>query len=196
MMDKIKKGDEVIFIKNYRGIVQAGESHIVDKVIEIKDKVKGIYIKLDFTWVYLSSDMFNEYCKKKVITEKVVIEEIDRNLNRIEDEIISKTIKNIHSAQDNYLIGVENFCEKVKESFNSKTEYDYINPNHYKTGGKEVIDMMVDVWGKELVIAHCEMNAFKYRMRVGKKPNQPIEQDIKKAEWYENKAKELRNELS
>lgn len=194
MMDKIKKGDEVIFIKNYRGIVQAGESHIVDKVVEIKDKVKGIYIKLDFTWVYMSSDMFNEYCKKKVTTEKVSIPEVklDKELAEAENEITNAFYKELDKEVKKY----NNFCEKVKESVNLKTEYDYINPNHYKTGGKEVIDMMVDVWGKELVIAHCEMNAFKYRMRVGKKPNQPIEQDIKKAEWYENKAKELRNELS
>jgi hypothetical protein len=193
MIDKIKIGDEVIFIKNYRGIVQAGETHVVDKVIEIKGKVEGVYIKLDFTWVYMSSDMFNEYCKKKVITEQVVIEEIDRNLNRIEDEIISKTIKNIHSAQDNYLIGVENFCEKFKKSVNLNTAYDYINPSHYKLGTMETFDMMVLIWGKEKAIAHCEMTAFKYRMRAGKKPDQPIERDMEKAKWYDNKANELRN---
>lgn len=71
-------------------------------------------------------------------------------------------------------------------------EYDYINPNHYKNGGKEVIQMMEDIWGVEALIAHCEMTAFKYRMRVGLKPDQPIERDLEKAKWYEDKAKELR----
>lgn len=55
--------------------------------------------------------------------------------------------------------------------------------------------MMVDIWGIEKTIAFCEMNAFKYKMRMGDKPNQPLEQDIKKAEWYLNKAKELQTKL-
>jgi hypothetical protein len=71
--------------------------------------------------------------------------------------------------------------------------YDYINPNHYKGFSKETIDMMVDIWGKEAVATHCEITAFKYRMRIGSKPNQPIEQDLNKSNWYLNKAKELRD---
>lgn len=70
--------------------------------------------------------------------------------------------------------------------------YDFINPNHYKQGSKEVIDMMVSIWGKEIVALHCEITSFKYRMRLGNKPDQPIERDFEKAIWYENKAKELR----
>jgi len=74
-------------------------------------------------------------------------------------------------------------------------DYDYINPDHYKSLSKEVWEMMVDIWGKEAFIAHCEMCAFKYRMRLGSKPDQPIERDLNKARWYENKAKELKSEL-
>lgn len=72
--------------------------------------------------------------------------------------------------------------------------YDFIKPDHYKNFSKEVIDMMVDIWGVEHVISFCEMNAFKYRMRLGTKPEQPIERDLKKANWYLNKANDLRNE--
>jgi hypothetical protein len=74
-------------------------------------------------------------------------------------------------------------------------QYDYINPSHYQNSGKEVWEMMVDVWGVEAFIKHCEMCAFKYRMRLGLKPEQPIERDLSKAEWYESKAKELRAQL-
>lgn len=70
--------------------------------------------------------------------------------------------------------------------------YDYINPNDYQGMSKEVWEMMVDIWGVEAFIKHCEMTAFKYRMRVGKKPDQPVERDLEKAKWYENKAKELK----
>jgi len=70
--------------------------------------------------------------------------------------------------------------------------YDYINPSHYKSYNKEVIDMMVDIWGKENVAMYCTITAYKYRMRLGKKPDQPIEQELKKEQWYLNKAQELR----
>ena len=35
------------------------------------------------------------------------------------------------------------------------------------------------------------MTAFKYRMRIGNKPDQPLERELAKAKWYEDKAKEL-----
>lgn len=77
----------------------------------------------------------------------------------------------------------------------TNNDYDYINPSHYKVGGKEVYEMMIDVWGKEKYIAYCEMNAFKYRMRLGHKPDQPIERDLNKARWYEEMAYKLKKEL-
>jgi len=73
--------------------------------------------------------------------------------------------------------------------------YDFVDPQHYKDGGIEAIDMMRRIWGDEKVIAHCEMNAFKYRVRVGKKPGADIQTDLAKAAWYENKAIELRKLL-
>ena len=54
--------------------------------------------------------------------------------------------------------------------------------------------MMIDIWGKDKYIAFCEMNAFKYRMRAGLKPSQPIERELEKANWYESQAMKLRNE--
>ena len=71
-------------------------------------------------------------------------------------------------------------------------EYDYINPSHYKQGGKETIEKMVDIWGAENVAIHCEITAFKYMERLGAKPDQPIERDLAKARWYLNKAEELK----
>jgi hypothetical protein len=65
------------------------------------------------------------------------------------------------------------------------------NAKHYKETRIEVIDMMLAIWGKDAVMVHCEMTAFKYRMRMGHKEGQSIEQELKKARWYEAKAKEL-----
>lgn len=71
-------------------------------------------------------------------------------------------------------------------------DYDYINPSHYCSGSIETIDKMVRIWGKEATATHCEMCAFKYRERIGLKPDQPVERELEKIKWYENKAKELR----
>ena len=70
--------------------------------------------------------------------------------------------------------------------------YDFINPDHYKKYSVEVIDMMIAIYGKEKTAAYCELNAFKYRMRMGEKPEQPINRDLEKEKWYINKANELR----
>ena len=48
------------------------------------------------------------------------------------------------------------------------------------------------IYGKEKTAAYCELNAFKYRMRMGEKPEQPIDRDLEKEKWYINKANELR----
>lgn len=74
-----------------------------------------------------------------------------------------------------------------------KENYDHVRPSHYKQNSKEVWEMMIDIWGEDAFIKFCEINAFKYRMRLGLKPDQPIEQDLAKARWYENKANELKS---
>ena len=68
---------------------------------------------------------------------------------------------------------------------------DPINPAHYKSYSVETIDMMVAIYGKEKVAIHCELTAFKYRMRAGKKGDVSV--CLKKENWYLNKAKELRS---
>lgn len=73
--------------------------------------------------------------------------------------------------------------------------YEHVNhPSHYNNYSKEVIDMMVDIYGKKNTALFCEMNAFKYRMRMGTKPDNPIQQDINKEKWYLNKKHELEND--
>ena len=73
--------------------------------------------------------------------------------------------------------------------------YEHVeHPSHYNHYSSETIAMMVAIWGKERVADWCEITAFKYRMRMGTKPDNSIEQDLKKEQWYLNKAKELRNE--
>jgi hypothetical protein len=71
--------------------------------------------------------------------------------------------------------------------------YDCINPGHYKNYSLETIEMMAAIYGQAATALYCEMTAFKYRMRMGTKPGNPVEQDLKKERWFLDKAKELRN---
>ena len=63
-----------------------------------------------------------------------------------------------------------------------KADYDYINhPLHYTNGKKECIDEMIELFGKDNVAMYCDITAYKYQYRQGKKPNTPAEQDKQKA---------------
>ena len=81
--------------------------------------------------------------------------------------------------------------EKPTELLNFEKP-DNVNPEHYKKLPKETIEIMVDIWGEEAVAIHCQISAFKYRMRLGHKEGQELLDEIGKIEWYENKARELR----
>lgn len=76
----------------------------------------------------------------------------------------------------------------------SNTYENVDHPPHYNTYGVECIEMMRRIWGDEATAQWCEITAFKYRMRVGTKPDNPIEQDLAKERWYLDKAKKLRNQ--
>lgn len=72
-------------------------------------------------------------------------------------------------------------------------DYEKINhPKHYNSYDVEVVDMMRRIWGSEKTAIWCELNAFKYRMRMGLKPGSSFDDDLAKEQWYLNKAKEIR----
>ena len=80
---------------------------------------------------------------------------------------------------------------------NSTNNYEFVNhPSHYNKYDMETIDMMIKLWGIQNTITFCKMNAFKYRMRMGNKPDNSIKQDLQKEQWYLNKANELSQQLS
>lgn len=67
------------------------------------------------------------------------------------------------------------------------------HPSHYNNYSIEVIEMFRRIFGDEMTAKWCEMTALKYRMRMGTKENNPIEQDLAKEKWYLDKAKEILN---
>lgn len=93
---------------------------------------------------------------------------------------------------------VNNFNEKrfktqcSEEQVNTTNKYEHVNhPSHYNNYSVEVIDMFERVYGVEATALWCEMTALKYRMRMGTKPDNSIEQDLKKEKWYLDKKQEL-----
>ena len=70
--------------------------------------------------------------------------------------------------------------------------FDPVNsPKHYANSKVECIDAMEQIFGKDAVINFAILNLWKYLWRRGDKGNE--EQDIQKALWYFDKAKELIN---
>lgn len=63
---------------------------------------------------------------------------------------------------------------------------DNINhPSHYQ-GKHECIEVMRAMFGDEAVKGFCRCNAFKYRFRAGRKAASSADEDIAKAEFYED----------
>lgn len=58
------------------------------------------------------------------------------------------------------------------------------HPSHYNKYSVEVIEMMKKIYGEGCVAIWDELTAFKYRMRLGEKPNNPLKQDLDKENFY------------
>lgn len=110
------------------------------------------------------------------------------NINDEDTENLAKyTMENNKIEPVNLKMDITKDKEKLEN-------YNFVDhPSHYNTYDIEVIEMMRRIWGDEKVADWCEITAFKYRMRVGSKPDNPIKQDLEKEQWYIAKAKELRN---
>lgn len=79
------------------------------------------------------------------------------------------------------------------DHFEIDSKDDPVNhPAHYNSHQHECIDEMLAVFGKEAVINFCVCNAWKYRYRADSKGSH--DRDMAKADWYIDKAMELKNE--
>lgn len=79
---------------------------------------------------------------------------------------------------------------QAKEQYDEKG-----NAKHYSDGRIQQIIAMERIWGTYEVMVFCEITEFKYRARMGKKPEQSIEQELKKANWYAKMALLLRERI-
>lgn len=140
---------------------------------------------------------------------KSILERFDLNKNMLKDnEECRKAVNSevSHKNSDDW-IAPSNLTDYGKKVFEAgkkagrlvtgkDTAYEMVNhPTHYNQYDIEVIDMIIRIWGPEAAALWCDITAFKYRMRMGTKPDNSIEQDIKKEQWYLNKSKEIRENL-
>ena len=140
---------------------------------------------------------------------KSILERFDHNKNVLKDnEECRKAVNSevIHTDSDDWSApsNLTDYGKKVLEAgkkagrivVGKDTTYEMVNhPTHYNQYDIEVIDMIIRIWGPEAAALWCDITAFKYRMRMGTKPDNSIEQDIKKEQWYLNKSKEIRENL-
>lgn len=65
------------------------------------------------------------------------------------------------------------------------------SPDYYNRYSVEVVEMARRIWGDEAMKTAAEITAFIYRMRMGTKPDNPIEQDFDKETWWLKYSKNL-----
>jgi hypothetical protein len=71
--------------------------------------------------------------------------------------------------------------------------YEKVNhPSHYNRYSIEAVEMARRIWGDEALITAAEITAFFYRMRMGLKPENSVQQELDKEEFWLNYAKSLR----
>jgi hypothetical protein len=65
---------------------------------------------------------------------------------------------------------------------------------HYSSERINRIRMFEQIWGTKNTMVFCEMNDFKYRMRMGLK-NEDINLELTKANWYADMAGYLQDKI-
>ena len=137
------------------------------------------------------TELLNDSVYVTYDTLSLIIKTTAQYYNQDFNKLYELTVKKIKELNNN-----ERATNDDGTLLSTNENYEHVNhPSHYNNYGVEVIDMMESIWGTQNLITFCEMNAFKYRLRMGTKPDNSIEQDIQKEQWYLNKAKELKDKL-
>jgi predicted transcriptional regulator len=81
-----------------------------------------------------------------------------------------------------YLSALKKFEPSLSETITVTVEDVVNSPSHYKVGGVECIDVMVQLYGLKRVQEYAEIAAFKYAWREGRKGDSRT--DKRKKIWY------------
>jgi hypothetical protein len=121
-------------------------------------------------------------------TKKIRTEITDAEKTKL-DQQLKQLVEQLSQRLDQYeKINGKPYHTTLKEG----VDYDYVNPQHYvQEDGRQTWEHMIDEFGEYETAIFCKLNAYKYTDRMGKKPNEDIEREKKKIQWYEDKAREL-----
>jgi predicted transcriptional regulator len=81
-----------------------------------------------------------------------------------------------------YLSALKKFEPSLSETITVTVEDVVNSPSHYKVGGVECIDVMIQLYGLRRVQEYAEIAAFKYAWREGRKGDSKT--DKRKKIWY------------
>lgn len=179
--NKRQEGLEDIILKSVaEGSSSSTNNIIIDKEPEVAYTKPMKY----YTEENYMKDM-EELIKAKQAIDKEYgeIKEFEENLEEIENRCGERNKRYLNDLN-----------KSVEDLINKKDKkYEMVNhPSHYNNSSIETIEKMIRIWGKEQTAIWCEMTAFKYRERIGSKPDNSLEQEMGKIRWYESKAQELR----
>ena len=176
-----------------------GPGSVNDRVMKLQDRLYRFY----GTMTDDTRDTYFDTTDPEVIKDVLKCHAIAENSRTTEEESREIEVTTKGLKLDGKPVPVEETAINIDrpyvtaESESTEKKYEYVNhPSHYNKYSMEVIDMMVKIWGPENTATFCEMNAYKYRMRLGEKPENPIEQDLKKEKWYLDKAKQIRKDFN
>lgn len=75
-------------------------------------------------------------------------------------------------------------------------KYEMVNhPSHYTRYPIEAVEMARRIWGDEAMYTAAQITAFFYRMRLGLKPENSVEQDLNKEDFWLNYAKMMERDI-
>ena len=137
----------------------------------------------------------NEPNNLHIITLEQWYKSIFTVIYNFDENIKEETTVNSERKKYNFNpITPEDFVKNMLTISEEKSkDYDFIKPQHYKLwkDNNDVNDVIKATLSKEELIGFYKGNILKYQLRLGKKPNEPIERDIEKIKWYQEQLNQL-----
>lgn len=79
----------------------------------------------------------------------------------------------------------------------AEENYEMVNhPSHYNRYTIEAVEMARRIWGDEAMKTAAEITAFFYRMRLGLKPENSVEQELAKEDFWLSYAKKMEDNIT
>ena len=79
----------------------------------------------------------------------------------------------------------------------AEENYEMVNhPSHYNRYTIEAVEMARRIWGDEAMNTAAEITAFFYRMRLGLKPENSVEQELAKEDFWLSYAKKIEHKIT